>query len=89
MSKIPSQQVLIVGIDAIAVSNDYNYARMGQQSDPLGKWYYPAKSTGIIDAIISRGRAQREMMAFHFNALRTAQVEDEYSLQLDYVLTRN
>ncbi|KAK6761305.1 hypothetical protein RB195_022386 [Necator americanus] len=35
MSKIPSQQVVIVGIDA----------RIEQQSDVLGKWYYPAKRT--------------------------------------------
>ncbi|KAK6728716.1 hypothetical protein RB195_006014 [Necator americanus] len=37
MSKIRSQQVVIVGIDA--------NVKMGleQQSDVLGKWYYPAK----------------------------------------------
>ncbi|KAK6748399.1 hypothetical protein RB195_001179 [Necator americanus] len=39
MSKIPSQQVVIVGIDA--------NAKMGleQQSDVLGKWYYAAECT--------------------------------------------
>ncbi|KAK6749812.1 hypothetical protein RB195_002053 [Necator americanus] len=39
MSKIPSQQVVIVGIDA--------NAKMGleQQSDVLGKWYYAAERT--------------------------------------------
>ncbi|KAK6761081.1 hypothetical protein RB195_022229 [Necator americanus] len=39
MSKIPSQQVVIVEIDA--------NAKMGleQQSDLLGKWHYPAKRT--------------------------------------------
>ncbi|KAK6742353.1 hypothetical protein RB195_009928 [Necator americanus] len=39
MFKIPSQQVVIVGIDA--------NAKMGleQQSDVLGKWYYPAERT--------------------------------------------
>ncbi|KAK6727807.1 hypothetical protein RB195_005466 [Necator americanus] len=39
MSKIPSQQVVIVGIDA--------NAKMGleQQSDVLRKWYYPAERT--------------------------------------------
>ncbi|KAK6743959.1 hypothetical protein RB195_010951 [Necator americanus] len=39
MSKIPSQQVVIVGIDA--------NAKMGleQQSDVLGKWYYAAYRT--------------------------------------------
>ncbi|KAK6761137.1 hypothetical protein RB195_022269 [Necator americanus] len=39
MSKIPRKQVDIVGIDA--------NANMGleQQSDVLGKWYYPAKRT--------------------------------------------
>ncbi|KAK6741454.1 hypothetical protein RB195_009361 [Necator americanus] len=74
MSKIPSQQMVIVGID----SN----AKMGleQQSDVLGKWYYAAERTsdngdrlvdlcdqtssslphlrGIIDAISSCGRGQ-------------------------------
>ncbi|KAK6743714.1 hypothetical protein RB195_010796 [Necator americanus] len=74
MSKIPSQQVVIVGIDA--------NAKMGleQQSDVLGKWYYAAERAsdngdlstcanrwgssslprlrGIIDAISSRGRCQ-------------------------------
>ncbi|KAK6744495.1 hypothetical protein RB195_011298 [Necator americanus] len=73
MSKIPSQQVVIVGIDA--------NAKMGleQQSDVLGKWYYAAERAsdnddrlvdlrrassslprlrGIIDAISSRGRGQ-------------------------------
>ncbi|KAK6742052.1 hypothetical protein RB195_009740 [Necator americanus] len=39
MSKIPSQQMVIVGIDA--------NAKMGleQQSDVLGKWYYAAERT--------------------------------------------
>ncbi|KAK6763737.1 hypothetical protein RB195_024171 [Necator americanus] len=39
ISKIPSQQVVVVGIDA--------NAKMGleQQSDVLGKWYYPAERT--------------------------------------------
>ncbi|KAK6750876.1 hypothetical protein RB195_002692 [Necator americanus] len=39
MSKIPSQQVVIVGIDA--------NAKMGleKQSDVLGKWYYLAERT--------------------------------------------
>ncbi|KAK6755002.1 hypothetical protein RB195_013771 [Necator americanus] len=39
MSKIPNQQVAIVGIDA--------NAKMGleQQSDVLGKWYYAAERT--------------------------------------------
>ncbi|KAK6759596.1 hypothetical protein RB195_021276 [Necator americanus] len=39
MSKIPSQQEVIVGVDA--------NAKMGlqQQSDVLGKWYYPAERT--------------------------------------------
>ncbi|KAK6765655.1 hypothetical protein RB195_025520 [Necator americanus] len=39
MSKIPSQQVVIVGIDARAKIG------LEQQSDVLGKWYYPAAHT--------------------------------------------
>ncbi|KAK6726531.1 hypothetical protein RB195_004700 [Necator americanus] len=41
MSKIPSQQVVIVGIDA--------NAKMGlkQQSDLLGKWYYAAERENL------------------------------------------
>ncbi|KAK6763969.1 hypothetical protein RB195_024341 [Necator americanus] len=73
ISKIPSQQVVIVGIDA--------NAKMGleQQSDVLKKWYYPTSDVGarrttatawstgfimlprlrgIIDAISSRGWGQ-------------------------------
>ncbi|KAK6765469.1 hypothetical protein RB195_025403 [Necator americanus] len=42
MSKTPSQQVVIVGIDA--------NAKMGleQQSDMLEKWYYSAARTSVV-----------------------------------------
>ncbi|KAK6734771.1 hypothetical protein RB195_018141 [Necator americanus] len=56
MSKIPSQQVVIVGIDATT--------KMGheQQSDVLGKLYYPAERTSdngdrLVD-LCERGRGQ-------------------------------
>ncbi|KAK6762344.1 hypothetical protein RB195_023165 [Necator americanus] len=39
MSKIPSQQVVIVGIHANAKM------ALEQQSDVLGKWYYPVEHT--------------------------------------------
>ncbi|KAK6739516.1 hypothetical protein RB195_008171 [Necator americanus] len=87
MSKTPSQQVVTVGIDA--------NAKMGleQQSDVLGKWYYPAERASdngdrlfdlceIIDATwqgltLLTPEEQRK------RKMRTLK------LQLDYVLARN
>ncbi|KAK6765154.1 hypothetical protein RB195_025190 [Necator americanus] len=60
MSKIPSQQVVIVGIDA--------NAKMGleQQSDVLGKWYYAAERTSdngdrLLDHVLERNIPQSDI----------------------------
>ncbi|KAK6742282.1 hypothetical protein RB195_009878 [Necator americanus] len=60
MFKIPSQQVVIVGIDA--------NAKMGleQQSDVLGKWYYPAERTSDNEQ--------------HKRKMRTLQLQLDYVL---------
>ncbi|KAK6758326.1 hypothetical protein RB195_015877 [Necator americanus] len=73
MSKIPSQQVVIVGIDANAKTG------LEQQSDVPGKWYYLAERTSdnLLGSILLTLEEQRKRKT---NTLK---------LQLDYVLTRN
>ncbi|KAK6728213.1 hypothetical protein RB195_005702 [Necator americanus] len=79
MSKIPSQQVVIIGIDA--------NAKMGlqQQSDVLGKWYYPAErtsdngdrlvdlceQTGLIIASTFRRNHRRHQLTWQGSTLLT------------------
>ncbi|KAK6761854.1 hypothetical protein RB195_022805 [Necator americanus] len=46
MSKIPSQQVVIVGVDANAKIG------LEQQSDVLRKWYYPAERKSNGDRLV-------------------------------------
>ncbi|KAK6760750.1 hypothetical protein RB195_021991 [Necator americanus] len=82
MSKIPSQQVVNIGIDA--------NAKMGleQQSDMLGKWYYPAEhasdneesSTPLAHVAGSTVLTPEEQRKRKMRTLK---------LQLDYVLARN
>ncbi|KAK6763727.1 hypothetical protein RB195_024164 [Necator americanus] len=82
MSKIPSQQVVIVGID--------ENAKMGleQQSDMLGKWYYPAESTSDNE--------ESSTPSAHVAGVNPLTPEEQrrwkmrtLKLQLDYVLVRN
>ncbi|KAK6728136.1 hypothetical protein RB195_005657 [Necator americanus] len=102
MSKIPSQQVVIVGIDA--------NAKMGleQQSDVLGKWYYPAErtsdngdrlvdlcvQTGLIIASTFKRNHRRHQLTWQRLTLLTPEEQRKrkmrtLKLQLDYVLARN
>ncbi|KAK6762684.1 hypothetical protein RB195_023410 [Necator americanus] len=102
MSKIPSQQVVIVGIDA--------NAKMGleQQSDVLGKWYYPAErtsdngdrlvdlceQTGLIIASTFKRNRRRHQLTWQGSTLLTPEEQRKrkmktLKLQLDYVLARN
>ncbi|KAK6728212.1 hypothetical protein RB195_005702 [Necator americanus] len=102
MSKIPSQQVVIIGIDA--------NAKMGlqQQSDVLGKWYYPAErtsdngdrlvdlceQTGLIIASTFRRNHRRHQLTWQGSTLLTPEEQRKremrtLKLQLDYVFTRN
>ncbi|KAK6741452.1 hypothetical protein RB195_009361 [Necator americanus] len=82
MSKIPSQQMVIVGID----SN----AKMGleQQSDVLGKWYYAAERTSDNE--------ESSTPSAHVAGVNLLMPEKQrkrkmrrLKLQLDYVLARN
>ncbi|KAK6759597.1 hypothetical protein RB195_021277 [Necator americanus] len=92
MSKIPSQQEVIVGVDA--------NAKMGlqQQSDVLGKWYYPAERTSdngdrlvdlseqtglIIASTFKRNHRRHQLTWQRKRKVRTLK------LQLHYVLARN
>ncbi|KAK6763714.1 hypothetical protein RB195_024152 [Necator americanus] len=80
MSKIPSQQVVIVGID--------ENAKMGleQQSDMLGKWYYPAERTsdnGDRLSTCANRRASSSLPRFYVHESSTP------SAHLDYVLATN
>ncbi|KAK6739847.1 hypothetical protein RB195_008378 [Necator americanus] len=102
MSKIPSQQVVIVGIDA--------NAKMGleQQSDVLGKWYYAAErtsdngdrlvdlseQTGLIIASTFKRNHRRHQLTWQGSTLLTPEEQRKrkmrtLKLQLDYVLARN
>ncbi|KAK6755869.1 hypothetical protein RB195_014327 [Necator americanus] len=102
MSKMPSQQVVIVGIDA--------NAKMGleQQSDVLGKWYYPAERTsdngdrlvnlyeqmGLIIASTFKRNHQRNQLTWQGLTLLTPEEQRKrkmrtLKLQLDHVLARN
>ncbi|KAK6737138.1 hypothetical protein RB195_019684 [Necator americanus] len=102
MSKIPSQQVVIVGIDA--------NAKMGleQQSDVLGKWYYAAERTsdnsdrlvdlceptGLITASTFKRNHRRHQLTWQGSTLLTPEEQRKrkmwtLKLQLDYTLTRN
>ncbi|KAK6733277.1 hypothetical protein RB195_017182 [Necator americanus] len=102
MSKMSSQQVVIVGIDA--------NAKMGleQQSDVLEKWYYPAErtsdngdrlvdfceQTGLIIASTFKRNHRRHQLTWQGSTLLTPEEQRKrkmrtLKLQLDYVLTRN
>ncbi|KAK6764199.1 hypothetical protein RB195_024497 [Necator americanus] len=102
MSKIPSSQVVIVGIDA--------NAKMGleQQSDVLGKWYYPAECTsnngdrlvdlceqaGLIIASTFKRNHRRHQLTRQGSTILTPGERRKrkvrtLKLQLDYVLTKN
>ncbi|KAK6750588.1 hypothetical protein RB195_002518 [Necator americanus] len=102
MSKIPSQQVVIVGIDA--------NAKMGleQQSDVLGKWYYAAErtsdngdrlvdlceQTGLIIASTFKRNHRRHQLTWQGSTLLTPEEQRKrkmrtLKLQLNYVLARN
>ncbi|KAK6763320.1 hypothetical protein RB195_023868 [Necator americanus] len=102
MSKIPSQQMVIVGINA--------NAKMGleQQSDVLGKWYYAAErtsdngdrlvdlceQTGLIIASTFKRNHRRHQLTWQGSTLLTPKEQRKrkmrtLKLQLDYVLARN
>ncbi|KAK6764524.1 hypothetical protein RB195_024736 [Necator americanus] len=102
MSKIPSQQVVIVGIE----SN----TRMGleQQSDVLERWYYPAKLTwdngdrlldlseqaGLIIASTFKSNHRRHQLTWQGTTPLTQEEQHKrkmttLKLLLDHVLTRN
>ncbi|KAK6764380.1 hypothetical protein RB195_024634 [Necator americanus] len=102
MSKIPSQQVVIVGIDA--------NAKMGleQQSDVLGKWYYAAErtsdnggrlvnlceQTGLTVSSTFKRNHRRHQLTWQGSTLLTPEEQRKrkmrtLKLQLDYVLARN
>ncbi|KAK6740202.1 hypothetical protein RB195_008584 [Necator americanus] len=102
MSKIPSQQVVIVGIDA--------NAKMGleQQSDLLGKWYYAAErtsdngdrlvdlceQTSLIIASTFKRNHRNHQLTLQWSTLLTPEEQRKrkmrtLKLQLDYVLARN
>ncbi|KAK6763781.1 hypothetical protein RB195_024203 [Necator americanus] len=102
MSKIPSQQVVIVGIDA--------NAKMGleQQSDVLGKWYYAAdrtsdngdrlddlwEHTGLIIVSTPKKNHRRHQLTWQGSTFLTPEEQQKrkmrtLKLQLHYVLTKN
>ncbi|KAK6764050.1 hypothetical protein RB195_024397 [Necator americanus] len=102
MSKIPSQQVVTVGINA--------NAKMGleQQSDVLGKWYYAAErtsdngdrlvdlceQTGLIIASTFKRNHRRHQLTWQESTLLTPEEQRKrkmrtLKIQLDYVLARN
>ncbi|KAK6761829.1 hypothetical protein RB195_022787 [Necator americanus] len=101
-SKIPSQQEVVVGIDA--------NAKMGleQQSDVLGKWYYPAEptsdnddrlvnlceQTGHIITSTFKKNHRRHQLVWHGSTFFTPEEQRKrkmrtLKLQLDYLLARN
>ncbi|KAK6764064.1 hypothetical protein RB195_024406 [Necator americanus] len=102
MSKIPSQQVVIVGIDT--------NTKMGleQQSDVIGKWYYPAERTSdsgdcLVDlceqtdltiACTFKRNHRRHQLTWKGSTFLTLEQQrkrkmEALKLQLDYVLARN
>ncbi|KAK6743854.1 hypothetical protein RB195_010886 [Necator americanus] len=102
MSKIASQQVVIVGIDA--------NAKMGleQQSNVRGKWYYPSErtsdncdrlvdsceQTGLIIASTLRRNHRRHQLRWQESTFLTSEERHKrkmntIKLQLGYVLPRN
>ncbi|KAK6742608.1 hypothetical protein RB195_010082 [Necator americanus] len=102
MFKIPSQQLVIVGIDA--------NAKMGleQKSDALGKWHYPAErtshngdrlvdsceQTGLIIASTFKRNHRRRQLTWQGSTLLTSEKLRKrkmgtLQLQLDYGLARN
>ncbi|KAK6727021.1 hypothetical protein RB195_004989 [Necator americanus] len=82
MSKIPSQHVVIVGIDA--------NAKMGleQQSDVLGKWYYAAERTSHNEES-STPSAHVQGSTLLTPEEQRKQKMRTLKFQLDYVLARN
>ncbi|KAK6763982.1 hypothetical protein RB195_024351 [Necator americanus] len=102
MSKIPSQQVVIVGIDANAKMV------LEQQSDVLGKWYYAAErtsdngdrlvdlceQTGLIIASMFERNHRCHQLTRQGSTFLTPEEHRKrkmkaLKLQLDYVLARN
>ncbi|KAK6760604.1 hypothetical protein RB195_021897 [Necator americanus] len=100
MSKIPSQQVVIVGIDT--------NGKMGieQQSDVLEKWYYPAErtldngdslihlceQTGFIIASTFKRNHRRHQLTWQGPTLLTPEEQRKrkmMTLKLQLVLARN
>ncbi|KAK6761249.1 hypothetical protein RB195_022347 [Necator americanus] len=89
ISKILSQQAVIVGIDANAKM------RVEQQSDVLGKWFYPMKQTSdnenrlidlgeqpnLIVVSMFEGNHRRSQLAREnpINVRRAAKAEDANS----------
>ncbi|KAK6764822.1 hypothetical protein RB195_024952 [Necator americanus] len=101
MSKIPYQQVIIVGIDANAKME------FEQESYVLGKWFYPAELTsdngnhlaylceqkGLIIASTFK-RNHRSRLMWRGSTVLTPEEQRKRKMrtlkrQLDYVLTRN
>ncbi|KAK6728222.1 hypothetical protein RB195_005707 [Necator americanus] len=102
MFKIPSQQVVIVGIDTNAKMV------LEQQSDVLGKWYYSAErtsdngdrlvdlceQTGLIIASTFRRNHRRHQLTWQGSTFLTPEEQRKrkmrtLKLQLDHVLARN
>ncbi|KAK6761169.1 hypothetical protein RB195_022291 [Necator americanus] len=102
MSKIPSPQVVIVGIDANA------NMELEQQSEVLGKWYYAAErtsdngdrlvdlceQTGLIIASTFKRNHRRHQLMWQGSTLLTPEEQRKrkmrtLKLHLDYVLARN
>ncbi|KAK6735934.1 hypothetical protein RB195_018910 [Necator americanus] len=92
ISEIPSQQVVIVGIDANAKM------RLEQQSNGLGKWYYAAERTTdngdrLVTSTFKRNH-RRHQLTWQGSTLLTPEEQRKrkmrtLKLQLDYVLARN
>ncbi|KAK6765386.1 hypothetical protein RB195_025346 [Necator americanus] len=81
MSKIPGQQVIIVGIDANAKME------LEQQSDVLGKWYDPAERTlDNGDRLVDLCEQTGLIIASTFKKNHRCH---QLTWQLDYVLARN
>ncbi|KAK6762234.1 hypothetical protein RB195_023085 [Necator americanus] len=102
MSKIPSQQVVIIGIDANAKTG------FEQQSDVPEKWYYPAErtsdngdrlidlceQTGLFIASTFKRNHRRHQLKWQGSTILTPEEQRKrkkrtLKLQLDYVLARN
>ncbi|KAK6735976.1 hypothetical protein RB195_018940 [Necator americanus] len=101
MSKKPSPQVVIVGIENAKIGLD-------QQSDVLGKWYYAAERTsdnsdrlvdlceqaGLIIASTFKRNHRRHQLTWQGSTLLSPEEQRKrkmraLKLQLDYVLARN